>query len=159
MSSITPPSDCSAGGMRELSDTEPPGAGPSRQPSGRPEFSAGDGAVAAWGCGASRTGARRTGSSAKVDPQSGLAPGVHGAAWPGARAAGAEVRALLSGALDLDVTLLSLTAGSAAGATSFSDPNGDPPCTTAAVNITAEPANRAPRARDVGRHELGEADE
>lgn len=115
------------------------------------------------------TGARRIGSRLSGVFHTGAAPGVQAAAWRAAE----EVAGSVGGPLTVGSDAAGVEAGRAdraesgsaevgpaAGASGVRAPmivslvltgSKDPPCAVAARNITADPANAAPRVRDVGR--------
>jgi hypothetical protein len=101
--------------------------------------------------GAARTGARRTGRSFKAELHCGVPPGVHGAAWPGV--------AELAGGGCAGIAMFGLAAGSVITPVSSTSVSNEPPWTTVADKVTAEPANSAPKVRAVGLQGMGEAGE
>lgn len=97
------------------------------------------------------TGARRTGRSPRDEPHCGAAPGVQGAAWPGPETG---VEGFVANAPC--PVLVGLVTGSVIGPASPPASRSEPPFNAVEANITADPANNAPRVRAVGLHELGD---
>jgi len=81
----------------------------------------------------------------------GVAPGVHGAAWPGV--------AEIAGCGCAGIATSGLAAGSVIDPVSSTPVSNELPCITVADRVTAEPANSAPKVRAVGLQGMGDAGE
>jgi hypothetical protein len=81
----------------------------------------------------------------------GLAPGVHGAAWPGV--------AELAGGGCADIATSELAADSVIDPVSSTPVSNEPPCIMVTDKVTAKPANNAPKVRAVGFQGMGDAGE